>query len=54
VLTSFVVGVPLFIYGNIIDKPAWIVGASLFIVGVSTLFCLALGEKEGASLPDQS
>jgi SSS family transporter len=51
VLTSFVVGVPLFIYGNIIDKPAWIVGASLFIVGVSTLFCLILGEKEGASSP---
>ncbi len=45
VLVSFVVGIPLFIYGNIIDKPAWIVGASLFIVAVSTLFCLIIPRK---------
>ena len=42
VLTSFVVGIPLFIYGNIINQPIWIVGASLFIVAVSTLFCLLI------------
>ncbi len=40
VLTAFVLGVPFFIYGNIVDKPVWIVLSSLFIVGVSTLFCL--------------
>lgn len=45
VFTAFVVGVPLFIYGNIIDKPVWIVGASLFIIGVSTLFCVILRKK---------
>jgi len=47
VLTAFVIGVPLFIYGNIIDKPVWIVGASLFIIAVSTAFCLAMPKKIG-------
>lgn len=45
VLVSFVIGIPLFIYGNIIDKPVWIVGASLFIVAVSTIFCLIIPRK---------
>lgn len=40
VLVAFVVGVPLFVYGNIVDSPTWIVGASLFIIAVSTGFCL--------------
>lgn len=47
VLTAFVVGVPLFIYGNVIDKPVWIVGASLFIIAVSTGFCLAMPKRIG-------
>lgn len=42
VLTSFIVGIPLFIYGNIINKPVWIVGSSLFIVMVSTLFSVLI------------
>ena len=46
VLTAFVIGIPLFIYGNIIDKPVWIVGASLFIIAVSTTFCLIMPRKE--------
>lgn len=45
VLVAFVVGVPLFVYGNIIDNPIWIVGASLFIILISTLFCIALPKK---------
>lgn len=45
VLISFVIGIPLFIYGNIINKPGWIVGASLFIVAVSTIFCLLIPRK---------
>jgi len=45
VLVAFVVGLPLFIYGNIIDKPVWIVGASLFIIAISTIFCLAMPSK---------
>lgn len=40
VLIAFVAGVPLFIMSNILDKPVWIVGSSLFIIGVSTGFCL--------------
>jgi len=50
ILVSFVVGVPLFVYGNIIDSPAWIVGASLFIVVVSTVCCLAIGRKDAIDL----
>lgn len=45
VLIAFVLGVPFFIYGNIVDKPVWIVLSSLFIVGVSTLFCLLIPRK---------
>lgn len=45
VLVAFIVGLPLFIYGNFINKPAWIVGASLFIIAVSTIFCLAMPRK---------
>jgi len=46
VLVSFVVGVPLFVYGNIIDNSIWIVGASLFIILVSTLFCLFMPKRK--------
>lgn len=46
VLVAFVVGVPLFVYGNIIDKSVWIVGASLFIIAVSTGFCLLMPKKD--------
>jgi Na+/proline symporter len=42
VLISFVVGVPLFVYGNIINNSLWIVGSSLFIIGISTLCCLIM------------
>ncbi len=41
ILISFTLGIPLFIYGNIIGDPVWIVSASLFIVAVSTAFCFA-------------
>jgi Na+/proline symporter len=51
VLIAFVVGVPLFIYSNIIDDPALIVGASLFIVAVSTFFCLIMPKKAEYGLP---
>lgn len=52
VLTAFVIGLPAFIYANIIDKPVWIVGASLFIIAVSTAFCLLMPRKtEWQALP---
>ncbi len=41
VLVAFFVGLPLFIYSNIIDKPVWIVLSALFVVGVTLVFCLA-------------
>lgn len=46
VLVAFVIGIPLFIYGNIIDNQFWIVGASLFIIAISTGFCLLMPRKE--------
>ncbi|MFH1803211.1 MAG: hypothetical protein ABH864_07250 [archaeon] len=45
VLTAFVVGLPLFIYGNIIGNDVWIVFSSLFIILISTLFCLIMPRK---------
>lgn len=45
VLVAFVIGVPLFVYGNIIDNPTWIVTSSLFIILVSTFFCLVMPKK---------
>jgi len=45
VLVAFVVGLPLFIYGNVIDNPVWTVGSSLFIIAISTVFCLAMPRK---------
>lgn len=48
ILVAFVVGIPLFIYGNVINQPVWIVGSSLFIVAISTLFCVLLSDKRSA------
>ncbi len=45
VLTSFVIGLPFFIYGNIIANDFWIVGSSLFIIMISTLFCFLFPKK---------
>ncbi len=46
ILVAFIIGVPLFIYGNIINNPGWIVGASLFIITISTVFCLILPNRK--------
>lgn len=45
VLSAFVIGIPLFIYGNIIDKPTWIVAASLLIIAISAGFCFIFRKK---------
>lgn len=50
VLVAFVVGIPVFVYGNIINSPAWTVSASLFIILVSTIFCLVFKKKQGSQL----
>ncbi|TSC60671.1 MAG: Na+/proline symporter [Candidatus Peregrinibacteria bacterium Greene0416_62] len=45
VLVAFFVGIPLFVYSNLIDNPVWIVGSTLFVVGVTLAFCLAFPKK---------
>lgn len=45
ILTAFIIGIPLFVYGNLIGNNTIIVGAYLLIVGVSTGFCLAFPRK---------
>ncbi len=45
VLLAFVIGLPLFIYSNFIDKPAWIVGSSLFIIVITAVSCLITAKK---------
>lgn len=46
VLLSFIIGMPLFIYSNIINKPTWIVGSALLIILISTLFCFLFQNKK--------
>ena len=46
VISSFIVGLPLFIYGNLVNDTVWTVSASLFIIAVSTLFCLIFVKKK--------
>lgn len=43
--TAFIIGLPLFIYGNFINNEFMIVGATLFIILISTIFCLAMPRK---------
>ncbi|MSR87410.1 hypothetical protein EXS70_04560 [Candidatus Peribacteria bacterium] len=42
VIVAFFIGLPMFIYSNIVDKPLWIVLSALFVVLVTLAFCLAL------------
>lgn len=44
--TAFVVGVPFFVYGNIIDNAYWIVFSTLFIMLVSSGFCYAYRKRK--------
>ncbi|MEN9557810.1 MAG: Sodium/glucose cotransporter [Candidatus Parcubacteria bacterium] len=45
VLAAFFLGIPMFIYANIVDKPMWVVWSSLFIIFISTVFCVAMPKK---------
>ena len=45
IIISFVVGIPFFIYGNVVGSTIITVFSSLFIIGVSTIFCIALPKK---------
>jgi len=46
ILVSFTLGVPLFIYSNIINNPTWIVGSSLLVIAISTGFSLIKPKQE--------
>jgi urea-proton symporter len=46
VIVAFVIGLPLFIYANILNNPPLIVGSSLFIIAISTIFCVAIPRKK--------
>lgn len=45
ILVSFVGGIPFFIYGNVIGSTNWIVGSTIFIIIISTIFCLIFRRK---------
>jgi len=45
VLISFIIGIPLFIYSNIINNSVWIVVSSLLVVGISTFFCVLFSSR---------
>jgi len=47
VLVAFFAGIPFFVYGNIINNPFWVVGSSVFIIAISTLFCLIFAKSQG-------
>ena len=40
IITAFALGIPFFIYGNVIGSAGWIVGSTLGIMLVSSGFCL--------------
>ena len=44
---NYLLGIPLFVYGNVVGSTAWIVGSTCFIVAVSTGFCVALPKRAG-------
>ena len=45
ILVSFVGGIPFFIYGNVIGSTNLIVGSTIFIIIISTIFCLIFRRK---------
>jgi Na+/proline symporter len=45
VVVSFCVGLPLFIWANLSEQNLYIVGSSLFIIAISTTFCVALRQR---------
>jgi len=45
VLVAFFIGLPIFIYSNVINNPVWTVFSSLGIIAVTLIFCLAIPRK---------
>ena len=49
IIVAFFIGLPIFIYSNVINKPVWIVASSLFIVLITLVFCLIMPMKKAIS-----
>ncbi len=45
VLSSFIVGIPAFVYANIAANPTWIVAATILVVAMSTSFCVLMPKR---------
>ncbi|MDD4983860.1 MAG: hypothetical protein PHH82_03430 [Candidatus ainarchaeum sp.] len=52
VLVSFFVGIPLFIYGNVINNAYWIVFSSLGIIAISALLCVVFSLIRKSKIPN--
>ncbi len=53
VLVSFFIGLPLFVWANILDQPSFIVASSIFIILISTILPLVLkGPTKAGSAPE--
>jgi len=50
ILVAFFVGIPLFVYGNIINSSVWIVSASFLILLISGGFCLVFSKSGRTSI----
>lgn len=54
ILIAFIFGIPLFIYSNIINNETWIVGSSLFVIAISTVFALIPPKPQSSAKPHPS
>lgn len=50
VLVAFFLGLPIFIYSNIIDNQLWTVLSSLFIILITLIFCIAFSKKKPSAI----
>ncbi|MBT4717179.1 hypothetical protein HOB85_04360 [Candidatus Woesearchaeota archaeon] len=41
-----IVGMPVFFYANLVDNTIWVVMASLFMIAISTAFCVLMPKKD--------
>ena len=46
VLIAMIVGMPVFFYANLVDNTIWVVMASLFMIAISTAFCVLMPKKD--------
>ncbi len=54
ILTAFIIGLPIFVYGNIVNSTIIIVCSNLFMIIVSVVFCLVYSKKTVRRKEDES